>query len=184
MGRRLFMWCLGVAVGVLAFARARLALALGPEEGPAEGAVAGPPPEPSRRPAGQVEGAGRETFATLRVGDRVGRWTLVAIHAERLGAVPIVLQSPGGGRFQVDVLRRDGRPARRQGVSATAGLSLYLSNRGDGQTVTDEEQGLGAMALAARLRDLEANGIAFPQLLSHEERRERHPLGAYCVPLR
>ena len=54
---------------------------------------------------------------------------------------------------------------------------------GDGRTATDEEQGLGAMALAEHLRGREAAGWAAPSLLTLHERATQYPEGAFGVPL-
>jgi hypothetical protein len=111
---------------------------------------------PPAAPLGDAIGAGAS----------LGRWTVVAVHPIHHGAVPVVLATADGRRYQVDVLARD--PAGPQGVANTEQLSLFVANHGDGRTSTDEEQGLGAMALAVVLL---------------QERSTRHPQGAFGVPL-
>jgi hypothetical protein len=122
-----------------------------------------------------------ETLADLRPGMALDRWTVVAVHPVHLGAIPVVLATADGIRFQVDVMARD--PEGPPGVAQTEHLSLYLRNRGDGQTATDEEQGLGAMSLARVLRARESEGVTVPPLLTLAERHRRHPDGAFGVPL-
>jgi hypothetical protein len=121
-------------------------------------------------------------FAALAPGQQLGRWTVVKVHPVRLGAVPVVLATETGQRYQVDVLARD--PAGPEGVARTEALSLFVvdvqaSPETAGSRPTDEEQGLGAMALAQALR-----GEAPPAgLLTLEQRRQQHPRGAFGVPL-
>ena len=114
----------------------------------------------------------------VRAGARIDRWTVEAVHPVRMGAVPIVLRTESGARFQVDVLRRD---ETVRGIAETETLSLFLANRGDGATATDEEQGLGAMALAEAIARSEAQGATMPPLLTMRERRAEYPLGGYSV---
>ncbi len=169
LGRRQFVVTVGVAAGVAATGAGRAAaspLGAAGESTPGAGA-----------PAADPEVA--LLFGDIRAGARLDRWVVESVHPIRFGAVPVVLRAAGGARFQVDVLRRDG--AGPSGVACTASLSLFVSNRGDGATATDEEQGLGAMALAAALAEREAAGARVPALSTHSERRQRHPLGSYSV---
>lgn len=121
-------------------------------------------------------------LGSLRAGDVLDRWTVVRVHPLHLGAVPVVLATAEGRRYQVDVLARD--PAGPPGVANTERLSLYVVNSTreggtDGQRRTDEEQGLGAMALA---QALEADA-SVPGLLTLQQRQRQHPRGAFGVPL-
>lgn len=104
---------------------------------------------------------------------------VVTVHAVTFGALPVVLEAPGGERFQVDVLARD--PAGPQGVGNTEHYSVYVSNRGDGETSTNEAQGLGAMALA---RVLEGEAHQIPPLQTLRSREAKHAGEAFGVPLR
>lgn len=124
--------------------------------------------------------AGISEFAGLVPGQHVGRWTIVAVHAVHLGAVPIVVANADGSRFQIDVMARD--PDGPGGVARTDRFDLFIANHGDGQTATQEEQGLGAMALAEVLRAHEARAEV-PTLLTMHQRAAQHPQGAYGVPL-
>ncbi len=126
------------------------------------------------------------TLHGLAAGAVIARWRVAAVHALRFGAVPVVLESEAGARFQVDVLRRDPDAAAPTGIGNTDALSLYLSNEGDGTTATVEEQGLAAMALADELgeRTRGMGGDAAPaELLTLRQRLERFPRDNYEVPL-
>jgi hypothetical protein len=113
----------------------------------------------------------------VAVGERFGDATVVAIHSPHMGAIPVVMALPSGTRFQVDVLARD--PDGPAGIAETSTLSLYLANRGDGATRTDEGQGLAVIALARRLDAVEAPA----GLLTLAQRTREHPDGSFGVPL-
>lgn len=125
---------------------------------------------------------GPSALASIEVGQALDRWTVVRVHPVHLGAVPVVLATATGQRYQVDVLARD--PAGPEGVANTERLSLFVVDTqatpgSDGSRPTDEEQGLGAMVLAQALV-----GEAPPRgLLTLEQRRQQHPRGAFGVPL-
>lgn len=103
---------------------------------------------------------------------------IIAVYPVTYGALPVVLELSGGVRFQVDVLARDNDgPA---GVGNTEHYSVYVANRGDGGTSTDEAQGLAAMALA---RALEAQSADLPDLMTLRARETAHPDGTFGVPL-
>lgn len=125
---------------------------------------------------------GSPAFTSIEPGQTIDRWTVVRVHPLHLGAVPVVLATADGKRYQVDVLARD--PAGPEGVASTERLSLFVvdtqaSPGTDGQRPTDEEQGLGAMVLARAL-----TGEPAPEgLLTLAERQRRHPRGAFGVPL-
>ena len=153
-------WMVGTACGVTLLACDR---------GRDRGAPATVPPEAAA------------LFAELGPGTRLDRWTIVAVHPVRHGALPVVLRAGDGAPYQIDVLSRDS--AGPPGVAQTRALSLFVVNRGDGDTPTDEEQGLGAMALAQALAEREAAGASLPTLSTFAERQAEHPDGAFAVPL-
>jgi len=97
---------------------------------------------------------------------QVGRCTLVAVRPIKAGGVPVVLATPSGRTFHVDVLRHD--PAT-PGVARGGSLGVYVRNAGGGTRATDEEHGLGAMALAQLLAKREAEGRPIPALLTLRE---------------
>ena len=120
----------------------------------------------------------RALFGPLAAGAQLDRWTVVEIHDASSGGIPVVMATAAGEKFQVDVLRRDDAAP---GVANTRSLSLYLCNKGDGRTASDEEHGLGAMALAHALAEREAAGAPLPPLLTLAERNARFPRGAFSV---
>ena len=67
-------------------------------------------------------------------------------------------------------------------VGETPACAVFVSNQGDGTRETDQESGLGAMALASALAQREAAGAKPPPtLLTLRERSEKYPQGAYGV---
>ncbi|MEM6293855.1 MAG: hypothetical protein AAGA54_21445 [Myxococcota bacterium] len=106
---------------------------------------------------------------------------VVAVHPVTFGALPVILETSTGTRFQVDVLARD--PEGPAGVADTDHFSVYVSNQGSGASPTDEGQGLGAMALASALSTFEQSGEPLPSLMTMRERAEQHPRGSFGVPL-
>ncbi|MCA9704588.1 MAG: hypothetical protein KDK70_01925 [Myxococcales bacterium] len=126
--------------------------------------------------------AGPGPFAALVPGTSLSRWSVVRVHPLHLGAVPVVLATEQGRRYQVDVLARD--PQGPSGVAQTDRLSLFVVNSpehsgGDGERPTDEEQGLGAMVLAQAL----VHQAAPAGLLTLRECQRQFPRGAFGVPL-
>ena len=119
---------------------------------------------------------------SLRAGTSIGRGTIVAVLPIRAGAVPVVMRTPQGEEFQVDVLRRDSKgPA---GVAETARLSLFIANKGDGATPTAEAQAHAARALAGWLAARDDAGPAellAADLLSFRERQRAHPEGVFSL---
>jgi hypothetical protein len=112
--------------------------------------------------------------------ERVDTWTVRRVYGVYLGAIPVVLQADGGEPYQVDVLRR--HPAGVAGVANTPSLSLFIANRGDGVSATDETHGLGAMALAEALAERERAGVAVPAaLMTLSERQQTYPDAAFSV---
>lgn len=163
-----------------------------PNAKPANEAVPVAPPAPVEKPAGPVmreqptvPAASPDALSVLggvTAGTRVGPWHVAAIYDFHLGAVPVVLESSAGGRFQVDVLKRDTRPGAPKGVADTRHLSLFLSNKGNGATPSDEHHGLGLMALAAAVQQRES--FAAPKgLLTLAERVVQFPRAGYSVPV-
>lgn len=70
------------------------------------------------------------------------------------GAIPVLMRTPDGTRFQVDVMRRD--EDGHAGVANTATYSLYLSNGGAGDRPSGAAEVRGAHLLAQRLTQIEA----------------------------
>lgn len=114
----------------------------------------------------------------LPEGLRFGRWRVVSVLPSKLGAIPVILESRSGDRFQVDILRRDRSARARRGLSETRGYSLFLFNRGQGDTPTQEDHGLAVLWLAAFLRPREHTLPAIA-LLTQRERTQRFPRGKF-----
>jgi len=131
----------------------------------------GPRPVPGERAEGSPPDLG-----SVRPGARFRDAEVEAVRPIRMGAVAILLRSADGTRFQLDLLRRD--PGGVEGVATTPTLSLFVANRGDGATPTDEEQGLTAMAIADTLR---REGTGVGGLLTWRERRTRNPHGPFTA---
>jgi hypothetical protein len=108
----------------------------------------------------------------------LGQWSIEKVHPVRFGAIAVVMRTPTGEPFQVDVLRRDRAVA---GVAETEHLSVFVANRGDGSKATEEWQARGAHVLAYQLRRTERSGSPLPQLMSFSQRAEQHPFGNYGV---
>lgn len=110
----------------------------------------------------------------------VGKWSIEKVHPSRFGAIAVVMRTPEGAAFQVDVLRRD--PSVGQGgVADTQHFSLFIANSGDGSKTSDEWQARGAKVLAHHIVRTERSGSPLPQLMSFSERSSQHPMGCYCV---
>lgn len=104
----------------------------------------------------------------------VGAWRVEQVMPLVGGAVPVLMRTPEGKRFQVDLMRADGEGPRA--VAQVGSLALYLANRGAGDTPSGEAEARGARALAGRLAELEAEGAlpAIPGLLTLSERMSTH----------
>lgn len=114
----------------------------------------------------------------LPEGLHFGRWRVVSVLPVKLGGVPVVLESSRGERFQVDILRRDHSTRARRGISDTHKYSLFLFNRGQGDTPTQEDHGLAVLWLAALLRPREHTQPT-AALLTQRERTQRFPRGKF-----
>lgn len=111
-----------------------------------------------------------DPFLADLVGQAVGNYRVQSVGGLDRGGIPVVLATLSGGIFRVDILRVDPTESKI-GIGAAGAVSVYLRNGGDGQTVTNEEQGLGAMALAEALLARERNGARPPHgLLTRGER--------------
>ncbi|MGZ5968464.1 MAG: hypothetical protein ACXWP4_12410, partial [Polyangiales bacterium] len=110
-----------------------------------------------------------ESFLADLTGQKLGPYTVRAVGEIDRGGIPVILATAKGEDFRVDVLRTD--PFGRAGIGVASAFSVYLRNGGDGRTATDEECGLGAMALAKELARRNRKGEKPPaQLLTMSER--------------
>ncbi len=112
----------------------------------------------------------------VRAGTRVPYGTIEAVLPVAHGAVPVVLRTREGERFQVDILRRD--PRGPTGVAETTHLSIFIVNHGNGDAPSVADQVHAARGLAAWLT---AHDVCGPDLLSHRERIHGHPEGVFSL---
>lgn len=145
-------------------------------------APAAPTPVVDPAPAA-VDPDTHELQRMLPHGQRFGRWRVVEVLPVKLGAVPVVLESRRGERFQVDILRRDRSTRARRGLAETREYSLFLLNRGLGDTPTQEDHGLAVLWLAALLRPRERS-LGPVALLTQRERTQRFPRGKFNALVR
>jgi hypothetical protein len=108
----------------------------------------------------------------------LGNWSIQKVQAPMLGAIPVVMRSPAGESFQVDVLARD---SSLPGIADTKHFSLFVANNGNGSKSTDELQARGAKILAHHLSRTERSGTPLPSLLTLAQRSSRHPDGTFGV---
>ena len=118
-----------------------------------------------------------ELMAGVRPGSLLARCRVVEIVPPRFGAIALVMETPKGARFQLDVLRDDG--AQQGHVAGAPGLAVFVSNGGDGDTPTDEEQGLSALALGRVLQRRLREGARVPAMLTLAERERHYPEAPY-----
>jgi hypothetical protein len=167
--RRTFLTVAGAGAGVVAAgAVASVAMKGGSGDRTA-------PPAPVPEASAEV----RALFGDLAGGGKVEDWTVVRVHGVYYGAIPVVLATASGTKFQVDVMRRD--PNGPEGVGNTPSLSLFVSNKGDGAKQTTEDHGLGAIALAEALAAREQTGAPIPPVVTLAQRHEKFPDGVYSV---
>lgn len=114
----------------------------------------------------------------LRAGMSLGLGIVEAVLPAHHGAVPVVMRTPAGDRFQVDILRRD--PRGPGGVATTAQFDLFIANRGDGSARTDEAQAHATLALAAWIAAREGSAPTL-ELASFRERERSHPEGVFSL---
>ncbi len=108
-------------------------------------------------------------------------WEITSAGSVRFGAVPLEMRTPEGVHFNVELLRRD--PTGPQAIAQTEYFAIFVINRGDGATATDEAQGRGVMALrkylARRELDMAAAGLAMPEVMTLRERDRAYPDGHF-----
>ncbi len=174
VGRRQVLFSLGAVAsfaavgGVSAQAQAKAPV---PSEPPPAEPQAQQPEVVTQSPLGEV----------LPHGARLGSWIVERVHPVTLGAIPVVMRTTAGERFQVDILARDYADGAAQGVANTSKLSLFVANNGTGVSATSEVQGRGAMILGRYLALREAHGLAVPPLMTHADRNARYPRGNFMA---
>ena len=124
------------------------------------------------------DGTTHDLQRMLPAGLEFGRWRIVEVQPVKFGAVPVILETRRGSRFQVDILRRDRRGHAKRGIAETRLYSLYLANLGRGMKPTREDHGVGLLWLAALMRPREFF-YDRPALLSLRERLIHFPGGRF-----
>ncbi|MDC0719657.1 hypothetical protein [Nannocystis bainbridge] len=104
----------------------------------------------------------------------LGEWRVEQVLPLVAGAVPVLMRTPAGQKFQVDLLRAEDEGPRA--VAQAGGLALYLANGGAGDRPSTAVEEQGARALAQRLAQLasERGAPAIPGLLTLSERLASH----------
>jgi hypothetical protein len=128
-----------------------------------EGALARPP------------GTTARLLEPLQPGASLGHWRIERLIEPEGGAASVVLSDPRGQHFQLDLCARDASAFARRGPAVTEHFEIFLANRGDGSTDTNEDHGLAAMALGEVIRANEAHAdlSAFLTLAERNDAR-RH----------
>ncbi len=121
-----------------------------------------------------------EATALVAEGLELGTWMVERVYTPRMGALPVVLRTPTGERFQVDILRRDPADAN-QAMALAARHALFVVNGGNGRTGTEEMQARGTKVLAAHLDAQLRAGVQGPELSSYTERAAAHPGARFGV---
>ena len=117
----------------------------------------------------RLHGGERSGVLSFKAGTTFATCTLLRVEPQERGAVRMLLAGADGRTFTVEVMRFD---PRVPGVARAGSLAVYVSNGGGGAIATDEEHGLGAMALAAEIAKREAAGMHVPQLATMSDRGE------------
>lgn len=107
-----------------------------------------PPPAPGTRGAEILA-----LFGELRPGEALARWTVAWIGEEWQGSIRVGLEDPAGRPFEVEVRRL--APGEDPPPAVAGELGVYLLHVSPG-AATEEEHGLGAMALASWLEGVGA----------------------------
>jgi len=109
----------------------------------------------------------------LAAGQRFGRWVITAVHPLEDGVLVLDVAGADGRVFSLELLARDASPLAPRPPASTEALAVYVRNRGDGWSPTEEEEGLAAMTLA-HLLDTSGHGGAVAGLLTHTQRVVHH----------
>jgi hypothetical protein len=109
----------------------------------------------------------------LGAGQRFGRWVIAAVHPLEDGALVLDVKGTDDRAFSLEILARDPSPLAPRPPASTEALAIYVKNRGDGWSPTEEEEGLAAMTLAHVL-EASGHGGAVAGLLTHTQRVVHH----------
>jgi len=171
LGRRQVLLSVGATVGVVAAASAASTAEAAGIRG------SGPRPQPRESQRARVE----TLLGPALAGGALQGWEITSAGSVRFGAVPLEMRTPEGVHFNVELLRRD--PTGPQAIGETEYFAIFVINRGDGATATDEAQGRGVMALrtylARRELDMAGAGLAMPEVMTLRERDRAYPDGHF-----
>jgi len=109
--------------------------------------------------AGALDLGSPLALAGVGAGARLGTCTVESVARSADGAISVRLTGADGRRFELELLGHD---ARTPGVATAGSLEVYVHNHGRGDTATDEEHGLAAMALARHLTAFQVAGGSLP----------------------
>jgi hypothetical protein len=169
LGRRQVLLSVGATVGVAAAAKTAKAAAVGGVKNRSRSS------RESQRARVEV------LLGPALAGGALDGWEITSAGSVRFGAVPLEMRTPEGVHFNVELLRRD--PIGPQAIGETEHFAIFVINRGDGATATDEAQGRGALALrmylARRELDMAAAGLAMPEVMTLRERDRAYPDGHF-----
>jgi hypothetical protein len=160
LGRRSFLG----GIGATAALAARRALHAPSSRPPATPSVTGR--------AGERAGAAELAAFGVAAGARFGSCTVLDTFCTEEGALAVRLQGSDGRRLQLELLRHD---PRTPGVARAGIVDVFVNNGGRGDTATDEEHGLAAMALARHLAGLPSASQALLPLPTLAERARGAP---------
>ncbi|MCA9720086.1 MAG: hypothetical protein H6713_32535 [Myxococcales bacterium] len=121
------------------------------------------------------------TLFGLPEGTSIGSWRVEEVHAIQGGAIPVIMSTRSGERFQVDVVRRDAAAGAPLGVANTRHFSVFVANKGDGSVATDESHGCGAIMLGRYLEAREAEIDVPDGLMTLAARNRAYPDGTFLV---
>ncbi len=120
------------------------------------------------------------TLFGLPEGTKIGSWTVEEVHSIQSGAIPVIMSTSAGDRFQVDVVRRDSS-GDAQGVANTKHFSVFVANKGDGRVATNENHGCGAIMLGRYLEARESEIEVPAELMTLAARNRAYPSGTFLV---
>lgn len=112
-------------------------------------------------------------IAPLRPGSTLARWSVLAVHPLRQGAMMVELRGASDRSFWLEILARDRSPLASRPPAETAHFAVHVVNGGDGYCPTVEEQGLAAMTLAGIIA-VNESATETAGFLTHAERIARH----------
>jgi len=109
----------------------------------------------------------------LEAGAALGDWTIERVGELHAGACTLEV-SHQGALFFLDICSKDDGLGAPRPPARSSRCDLFIANEGDGSTVTIEQQGLFAMAMAEVVRGNEM-GMDLSAMLTLRQRLAQHP---------